>query len=221
MGLDFIAVENGRIMAGGDHDAASRLALFDSKRNRGRGRRAVGKDGLKAVVGEDLGGAPSELIGEKAAVEADDDRFVGAWGRLLVPEVRRGLDGAVEVVEGKILRDHRAPAIGAKFNAHPVSPVEVWQWPSRFRQQNSDTTYCLNSIHKAAVNSSTLTPACSKMPLRVPRLISRCIGTTQPRLPRRKITWLPLCRLKTNPNRSKARRASLPETSGSLGMGQR
>jgi hypothetical protein len=71
------------------------------------------------------------------------------------------------------------------------------------------------------MNSSTVTPACSKTPLSVPRLISRCIGTTQPRFPRRIIAWLPLCRLKTNPNRSKARRASLPETSGSLGMGQR
>src|SRR5580658_6153550 len=68
IGLEFVAVENGRIMAGRDHDAASRFSLFDSIRNRWRGQRASGEDGLKTVAGEDLGGAAAELIGKKTAI---------------------------------------------------------------------------------------------------------------------------------------------------------
>lgn len=97
----------------------------------------------------------------------------------------------------------------------------LWRRPRLAKDFELALWQLREQCHKASVNSSTLTPACSKIPLSVPRLISRCIGTTQPRFPRRKTAWLPLCRLKTNPNRSNARRASFPETSGSLGMRQR
>src|SRR5438132_13907811 len=71
------------------------------------------------------------------------------------------------------------------------------------------------------MNSSTLIPACLRMPRRVPIASSECNGTTQPVVVSGSIrlitTWLPRCRAWTKPNRSKARIACAPETRGSLG----
>ena len=78
MGLQFVAVENGRIMAGRNHHAAGGLPLFDSEGNRRRWGGAVGKNHRKTVAGKNLRDAPAKLIGKKAAVIADNDCF---WQR--------------------------------------------------------------------------------------------------------------------------------------------
>ena len=71
--LEFEAVENRRIVAGGDHHAADGVQMFDGKGNRRRRRRLRREDDLKTVAGQNLGGDLREAVGEKAAVIADDD----------------------------------------------------------------------------------------------------------------------------------------------------
>lgn len=71
----------------------------------------------------------------------------------------------------------------------------------------------------AVMNSSTLIPACLRIPDYVPVLISACMGTVQPLSPLRMTTWLPRCLASAKPSRSRALRHSFPLTTGSLGMG--
>ena len=46
------------------------------------------------------------------------------------------------------------------------------------------------------------------------------MGTTQPEASRRRMAWLPFCRIKENPRRVNALMVSFPETQGNLGMRQ-
>ena len=73
------------------------------------------RDG-KTVAQHDFGGALGELVGEKAAVVADDDVLLRARDGIAFPKFRRGLRHAVHIGEGEIFGDDRAPAVGAKFN---------------------------------------------------------------------------------------------------------
>jgi hypothetical protein len=66
--------------------------------------------------------------------------------------------------------------------------------------------------HASARHRKTYAPAHGLRP------VAGRIGTTQPFASRRITTWLPLWRSLKNPNRSKARCASAPETRGSLGI---
>ena len=75
-----------------------------------------------------------------------------------------------------------------------------------------------SQARNAAMNSSADTPACLRMPAKVPVFSSRWFGTAQPDDPLRRTKWLPRCLTTTKPNRSSARTASLPETTGSSGI---
>src|SRR6266566_3586581 len=68
------------------------------------------------------------------------------------------------------------------------------------------------------MNSSASTPACLSTPPSVPTFNSRCIGTTHPCCPRRRITWLPRCRTCAKPSRFRTDMQSLPLILGSLGI---
>jgi hypothetical protein len=55
-------------------------------------------------------------------------------------------------------------------------------------------------LPSASMNSSTLTPACFRMPESVPILISACMGTTQPASSRFITTRLPRWRASSKPS---------------------
>jgi hypothetical protein len=118
MGLEFIAIENGRIMAGSDHNAAGRFPLLDSIRDRWSGHGTTRKHGLKSVGSENFGSEAGELIRKKSAVITDDDGFVSARVRLGRPRGGSGLDSALQIAESEILGDHSPPSVCAKFNVH-------------------------------------------------------------------------------------------------------
>ena len=75
MRLDLKPVEDGRIMAGGDHDAARRLLSLDSKGNRRSRRGTTAQHHLEPVSRQNFRHPPPKLIGQKPAVVADDDLF--------------------------------------------------------------------------------------------------------------------------------------------------
>jgi hypothetical protein len=69
-------------------------------------------------VGKNFGNATAKFIGQKTAVVTSDNGPGRADDRLALPKIRRGLRDAIEVAEGKILRDHRAPAVCAELDIH-------------------------------------------------------------------------------------------------------
>lgn len=73
MRLEFEAVKDGRIMAGGDHYATDRAKVFYREGNAGRRRGFWREDDLKSVSGKNFGGDPRETRGQKAAVIANDN----------------------------------------------------------------------------------------------------------------------------------------------------
>lgn len=67
--------------------------------------------------------------------------------------------------------------------------------------------------HRWSMNSSSVKPTCSMIPLSVPGLRGLCCGTTTVLDPLRKIRCEPVCRSWTKPQRFNARTASAPLTS--------
>ena len=104
--LEFEAVENRRIVAGGNHHAADGAQMFDGEGNRRRRRRFRREDDLKIVAGQNFGGDLREAVGEKPAVIADDGfQFTSKDFRLRtsdfrLPIVRRRLRDARDI--GKV-----------------------------------------------------------------------------------------------------------------------
>src|SRR5690242_9339138 len=70
-GLQFEAVERGRIMAGSDHHAADGLLRFNGERNRRSWRGSRSEDHFEMICGKHVGGSLSKLVGEETAVVAD------------------------------------------------------------------------------------------------------------------------------------------------------
>ena len=66
-------VENRRVMAGGDHHAAHGALRLDGEGNRGRRRRLRCEHNLKTISGKNFSGGPGKTVGEKPAVETDDN----------------------------------------------------------------------------------------------------------------------------------------------------
>jgi hypothetical protein len=56
MGFQFVAVENRRIVAGGDHHAAEGAEIFHGEGNARRRRRLRRKDDFKIISGKNFGG---------------------------------------------------------------------------------------------------------------------------------------------------------------------
>jgi len=96
--------------------------------------------------------------------------------------------------------------------------------PCAKKRSSTESQNCAVAYFKASMNSSTLTPAIFRALRRVPMATSRCMGRSHPISPAGVpffiTTWLLLWRATTKPSRYKALTASLPETTGSLGMRQ-
>lgn len=73
MRLEFEAVKDGRIMAGGDHHATDRAKFFYCEGNAGRRRGFWRENDLKPVSVKNFGGDPRKTVGQKAAVVANDN----------------------------------------------------------------------------------------------------------------------------------------------------
>jgi hypothetical protein len=87
------------------------------------------------------------------------------------------------------------------------------------RMRESELAKLICSAYRFSINSSTDTPACFKIPDKVPTLISLWFGTTQPELPRLITIWLPFWRATVKPSFWSAETHSRPLIRGSLGMG--
>ena len=91
-------------------------------------------------------------------------------------------------------------------NEFPGSSTEV---PAGLQRHNKS-----QNAYKTFNNSSTLTPACFRMPRRVPGASSRWTGITHPTFASMLLfitTWLPLCLTFLNPSLSKAEIRSVPD----------
>ncbi len=138
--FEFEAVENRRIMAGGNHHAAGRAQMFDRKGNRRRGRRLRREDDLETVAGQDFGGSSGETVGEKPAVKANDNlQFIsedcGLWTvDCGLPIICGGLGDARDVREIEILRDDCAPAVRAEFDGCHAPSLAQAPSPAKHRR---------------------------------------------------------------------------------------
>ena len=112
--LELYPVVAGRVVAGGNHHAARRLAVDDGIADGGRGGVGAGQPGFHTVRSHhprDLGGV---AVREEARVEADNHRGVGVV--LLAHVVGDGLGDEAQVGKSKRFADDGAPAVGAKFD---------------------------------------------------------------------------------------------------------
>ena len=113
---------------------------------------------------------------------------------------------------------HRGPST-SRTRPAPRSVGRTWMLGGSEPFTSCSSTVCSESkARNAAMNSSADTPACLRMPAKVPVFSSRWFGTAQPDDPLRRTKWLPCCLTTTKPNRSSARTASLPESTGSSGI---
>jgi hypothetical protein len=118
--LELEPVERGRIVAGRDHHAADGLPPFHRERNRRRRRRLGREDDLEIVSGEHFGRRLREAVGEEPPVIADDHpgRASEEGGFRIpdfgLPEVGGGLRHPRDIGKREIVRDDRAPAVGAE-----------------------------------------------------------------------------------------------------------
>ena len=114
IGLDLEAVVRPRVVAGGDDDPRSRPELAREVAA-DLGRHRVGRrEGADVVGGEDLDAGAGEVLGGEAAVMTDDDAAIRAPGLLEV--LGHAACAATHVVEGVVLGDGGAPAVGAELD---------------------------------------------------------------------------------------------------------
>jgi len=112
--LEFHPVPLPGIVAGGDHHAARRAEVFHGVGERGRGRVVVGKADRNSSGGQHLRNRLGKAAGEKTRVVAYHQPLF----RVLVFQHVRGNRhaGAAHVLEGKVVCDKAAPAVGAEFD---------------------------------------------------------------------------------------------------------
>ena len=122
-GFELVAVEAGRVVAGSDHHPAHGAPLFDGKRDRGRGRGLRRQNDLKTIAGKDLRSDLGEAVGKESAVIADHHPGRPPKNRrrpipdLRFPKAGGGLRDPGDIGEGELLRNDRAPAVGAEVDA--------------------------------------------------------------------------------------------------------
>ncbi len=140
MRFEFEAVENRRIVTGGNHHAANRAQLFDREGNRRRGCRFRRENNLKTVASQDLGGSLGETVGEKPAIKTDNDNGLASVefgirnSEFGVPIVCGGLRDARDVYKVEILRDDRAPAVRAEFDLSHAESLAQEPSPAKRRR---------------------------------------------------------------------------------------
>ena len=111
-----------RIVAGGQVDAANRLAMTDGVRDDGRGRVAVAEQGCDAVCRENFRCGQGKFASEKTRVVAENqNRLAPVNFRFPISDfrfqvVRDALRGETDIIEGEVARNDIAPAGGSKFD---------------------------------------------------------------------------------------------------------
>ena len=116
MCFEFESIENCGVVTGSDHDTAGSLVCFHGKGDGGGWRGPGSEQNLKFVARENLGCAPGELIGKKAAIVTDDESSFRVAGRSGAPMDGRGLGDALKILKIEIFGDNRPPAVGAEFD---------------------------------------------------------------------------------------------------------
>src|SRR5205085_6797961 len=102
------------IVAGSDHDAASRTKFFYVVRNGGRGCVVVSELDRDSGAGENLGCSARSAIGSVACVVSDEHSAIGI---LVFKNVSgNGACHATHVLECKVVGDEATPAVGAEFD---------------------------------------------------------------------------------------------------------
>ena len=97
--------------------------LFDGKGNGGRGRGLRRQDDLKTIAGKDFRSDLGEAVGKESAVIADHHPGRPPKNRrcpipdLRFPKAGGGLRDPGDIGEGELLRNDRAPAVGAEVDA--------------------------------------------------------------------------------------------------------
>src|SRR5262249_35737892 len=110
-----------RIVAGGNHDAASGAQIFYGVGERRCRRIVVGQLDWDSGARDDLRRRLSKPAGAETGVVAYDD---SATRIFIFQDVRsNGASHAAHVLEGEIVGDNAAPTVGSKFNFvhHPLS----------------------------------------------------------------------------------------------------
>jgi hypothetical protein len=101
-------------VAGGDHHAAGRAQIFYRVGKGGRGCVVVGELDRNAGPGDDLRRSLGKAARAKARVIADDDPVLRVF--ILQHIGRDGPSHAADVLEGIVVGDHAAPAIGTELD---------------------------------------------------------------------------------------------------------
>ena len=97
----------------------------------------IGKD----IQYEDLGRALGKLIGQKATIIAHNGVDFCSRHRVLLPEVSGCLSDAVDIGEGEILGNHRAPTISSELNwGHRLEALQgrrgsIWKRDGRLQER--------------------------------------------------------------------------------------
>ena len=120
------------VVAGGDDQAAARLALQDGVGGDLRGAGSVDLEGPHAVGGQHLRHLASESLGGEAGVVADDGGRVRALAEIL----RDPLGGLPHRLVGEVVGDDPAPAVGAEPDLHrgyPTRALRSCRWSSARR----------------------------------------------------------------------------------------
>ena len=114
VGLDLEAVVGPRVVAGGDDDPRSGPHLAGEEAA-DLGRHRVGRrEGADAVRRQHLDAGRGEMLAREAAVVAHDHAAFGRPG--LVEVLGDAAGAAAHVVEGELLGDGGAPAIGPELD---------------------------------------------------------------------------------------------------------
>jgi hypothetical protein len=114
VGLDLEAVVGPWVVAGGDDDAGPRVQLPREEAAHLGGHRLGRDEGADVLRGQNLDAGTREVLGGEAAVVADDHPTVG--GARLLEVLGHPTRAAPHVVEGVVLGDGRAPAIGPELD---------------------------------------------------------------------------------------------------------
>src|ERR1043166_3883680 len=113
LGLEFVAVELRRIVAGRNHHRTGKFPVAHGKRHRRRRYGFVWIERLDAVRGEGPARQLRVHFRQETIVVPDDGSF---RKRARIPIVSRRLRDSPDILEGKILSNDATPAIGAELN---------------------------------------------------------------------------------------------------------
>jgi hypothetical protein len=102
--------------------------------------------------------------------------------------IRLREDLAIEIKRDRLLIQRGKVEVGMLPGGirHPVNALAEVGTPARrrgFLVTAQDEKLWASLTHSLSMNSSAVTPACFKMPRKVPTASSRCRGTTQPTAP--------------------------------------